>query len=144
MCSGYGYSEICLMEKINKLPAPPWDMESAATRLKMLEDDYNSLKPDQICANFTINAEVRFGTELLNGREAIKQYVANDLNKRRSYNLTLDLWGALKGRMAVRYELRWSNVNGNKFKTFGVQVFQFNDDGLVEMNFSSYNDEQQS
>jgi len=46
--------------------------------------------------------------------------------------------------MAVRYELEWTDIAGKAFKTFGVQVFQFNDDGLIEMNYSSYNDQEKS
>jgi len=130
------------METINKLPTPPWDMESAATRLKLLEDDYNSLQPEKVSANFTDNAEVRIGTSFLNGREAIKKHLTDDWAGKRSYKLSLDLWGALKGRMAVRYELEWTDTANKEFSTFGVQVFQFNDDGLIEMNYSSYNDEE--
>jgi len=66
------YPDLCHMETIHKLPTPPWDMESAATRLQLLEDDYNSLQPDKVSANFTDHAEVRIGTSFLNGREALK------------------------------------------------------------------------
>jgi nuclear transport factor 2 (NTF2) superfamily protein len=132
------------METINKLPTPPWDMESAAIRLKLLENDYNSLEPDKVSANFTENAEVRIGTSFLDGREAIKNHLTEDWAGKRNYKLSLDLWGALKGRMAVRYELVWTDNANKTFKTFGVQVFQFNDDGLIEMNYSSFNEEEKA
>jgi nuclear transport factor 2 (NTF2) superfamily protein len=132
------------MERMNKLPTPPWDMESAAARLQLLEDDYNSLQPDRVSANFTDNAEVRIGTIFLNGREAVKKHLADDWAGRKSFKLSLDLWGALKGRMAVRYELEWTDTTDKAYQTFGVQVFQFNDDGLIEMNYSSYNDQEKS
>lgn len=42
--------------------------------------------------------------------------------------------------MAVRSELEWSDREGQSFKTYGVQVFQFNDNGFIEMNYLSFND----
>lgn len=127
------------METTNNLPTPPWDMESAAARLKMLENDFNSLDADKISANYTDNADVRFGTRFLNGRDEIRNYIVDDIAGKKSYKLSLDLWGALKGRMAVRFEQELIDKNGNRIKTYGVQVFQFTDEGLIEMNFSSYN-----
>jgi nuclear transport factor 2 (NTF2) superfamily protein len=128
------------MENQNNLPAPPWDMETAAARLKLLENDYNSQDPVKISENFTENAEVRFGTAFLTGREAIKNHLAEDFAKRKSYKLNLDLWGALKGRMAVRFEIDWTDETNKAFKSYGVTVFQFTDESLIEMNFASSND----
>lgn len=138
------YPDLWHMETTHKLPTPPWDMESAAARLQLLEDDYNSLQPDKVSANFADNAEVRIGTSFLKGREALEKHLAEDWAGKRNIKLCLDLWGALKGRMAVRYELEWSDTADRAFLTFGVQVFQFNDDGLIEMNYSSYNDQEKS
>nr|MBB6232956.1 nuclear transport factor 2 (NTF2) superfamily protein [Mucilaginibacter sp. FT3.2] len=44
--------------------------------------------------------------------------------------------------MAVRYELESVDANERSFKTYGVQVFQFNDDRLIEMNYTSFNDQE--
>ncbi|MEP6750061.1 MAG: DUF1348 family protein [Bacteroidota bacterium] len=118
------------MKKTNYLPVPPWDMDSAAARLKLLENDYNSLDATTISVNFTGQAEVRIGTQFLNGRKDIYQYLCKDLAAKKDYHLKLDLWGALKGRMAVRYELEWTDESEKPFKSYGVQVFQFDDNGL--------------
>lgn len=130
------------MENSNNLPAPPWDMENAAARLQLLENDYNTLDAHKISRNFTEQAEVRYGSVFLNGREAVKDFIADDLAAKKSYSLHLDLWGALKGRMAVRYEMNWTDAAGKSFRAYGVQVFQFNEDSLIEMNFSSFNEQE--
>lgn len=116
-------------------------MDSAAIRLKILEDDYNSQDPQKISANFTEDAEVRFGTSFLIGREAIREHLVNDFATKKSYKLTLDLWGALKGRMAVRFEIEWTDAANQSFKRYGVEVFQYNEDSLITMNFASFNDQ---
>ncbi|MEO6980962.1 MAG: DUF1348 family protein [Mucilaginibacter sp.] len=127
--------------KAKQLPTPPWDMENAAQRLQLLENDFNSADPDNVIANFTEDADARFGLAFLSGREEIKQFLTREFATKHNYKLKLDLWGALKGRMAVRSELEWTDNNGLSFKSYGVQVFQFDDDGLIKMNYLSFNDE---
>jgi nuclear transport factor 2 (NTF2) superfamily protein len=129
------------MENKNNLPAPPWDMDSAAARLKLLEHDYNTQDVQKISNNFTENAEVRFGTAFLSGREEIRNYLSKDFSEKKAYQLTLDLWGALKGRMAVRFEIEWTDHNDKSYKSYGVQVFQFTEASLIEMNFASFNNQ---
>ena len=134
--------DLCLMKTLeNKLPTPPWDMETAAERLQILENDFNSAEPEQIVGNFTEHAEIRFGLDFLSGRGEIKQFLSHEFSSKHNYKLKLDLWGALKGRMAVRSESEWTDTHGRRFKNYGVQVFQFNDDGLIEMNYLSFNDQ---
>lgn len=142
MSNQHGDPDLCLMENIKKqLPTPPWDMENAAERLQLFEDDLNSSDAERVSANFTEDAEVRYGLAFLTGREEIKAYFVREFGSKINYKLKLDLWGALKGRMAVRSELEWLDQNGTAFKNYGVQVFQFDDNGLIKMNYLSFNDQ---
>jgi nuclear transport factor 2 (NTF2) superfamily protein len=127
--------------KKKQIPTPPWEMDTAAVRLLLLEDDFNSSDPESITANFTEHAEVRFGLSFLTGREELKQFLVNEFSAKKTYKLKFDLWGALKGRMAVRSELEWSDAEGRKFKNYGVQVFQFDDNGYITNYYVSFNDE---
>jgi nuclear transport factor 2 (NTF2) superfamily protein len=129
------------MKKEKRYPLPPWDMETAAEKLQMIEDDWNTLDPEKVIANYTEDAEMRFGTAFLNGREEIKQFLISKWQQNLQFKLKLDLWGALKDRMAVRFEYEWKDAEARSYKTYGVQVFQFDDDGYVQMNFASYNDD---
>lgn len=135
--------DFCFMKTTEKqLPAPPWDMETAAERLQLLEDDFNTSEPETIIANFTEDAEARFGLVFLTGREEIKQFLIQEFESKTNYKLKLDLWGALKGRMAVRSELEWTDNEGRSFRNYGVQVFQYDDEGLIKMNYLSFNNEE--
>lgn len=131
--------QLCIMNNAINWPLPPWDMESAAARLRLLEDDFNTRDPRKVSANYTDNAEVRFGTEFLTGREEIGKYLVRDFSQKSKFTLKLDLWGALKGRMAVRYELEWTDETGRSFKSYGVEVLQFEEHGLIDRNFVSFN-----
>jgi nuclear transport factor 2 (NTF2) superfamily protein len=129
------------MTREKGFPLPPWDMETAAERLQIIENDWNTLDPEKVIANYTEDAEVRFGTEFLNGHEEIRQFLIRKWQQNLQFKLKLDLWGALKGRMAVRFEYEWSDAIGLSYKTYGVQVFQFDDNGYIQMNFASFNDQ---
>jgi nuclear transport factor 2 (NTF2) superfamily protein len=39
--------------------------------------------------------------------------------------------------MAVRFEAEWQDTSGRWYRSYGVQVFQFNDAGLAERRFAS-------
>ncbi|QEC77615.1 DUF1348 family protein [Mucilaginibacter ginsenosidivorax] len=129
------------METEKKYPLPPWDMDNAAEKLQLLENDWNSLDPDKAAANYATEAQMRFGTSFLNGRDEIKQFLAGKWQQNPGFKIKLNLWGALKGRMAVTFEYEWHNAENQWHRSYGVQVFQFDDNGLVQMNFASYNDE---
>jgi nuclear transport factor 2 (NTF2) superfamily protein len=134
-------NDLCIMTTEKRFPLPPWDMETAPEKLRLLENDWNTLNPEKVVANYSENAEVRFGTAFLNGSEEIKQFLIRKWQQNLGFKIKLDLWGALKGRMAVRFEYEWQNAAGQSYRSYGVQVFQFDDDGYIQMHFSSFNDD---
>jgi len=141
MLSNLAYNDICIMIIEQRFPLPPWDMENAAQKLQIIEYEWNTLDPEKVITGYAPDAEIRYGTEFLNGREEIKQFLNNKWQQQLSFKIKLDLWGALKGRMAVRFECEWHNTAGQWYRSYGVQVFQFDDNGYVQMNFASFNDE---
>lgn len=140
MLSNLTHNDICTMKIEQRFPLPPWDMENAAQKLQIIEDEWNTLDPEKVITGYAPDAEVRYGTEFLNGREEIKQFLNNKWQQQLGFKLKLDLWGALKDRMAVRFECEWHNTAGQWYRSYGVQVFQFDDNGYVQMNFASFND----
>lgn len=73
-----GDNDLCLMKTEKTLPTPPWDMETAAKRLQMLEDDFNTSDPERVIANYTQDAEVRFGVAFLKGRQEIRDFLIQE------------------------------------------------------------------
>ncbi|TDX01534.1 DUF1348 family protein [Dinghuibacter silviterrae] len=120
-----------------KFPTPPWDMETAAKRLAFEEAAWNTHDPDQILEGYADVIEMRDGLDFINGKQALKQFLTRKFQTQLDYTVTLDLWGALKGRMAVRFEAEWHDAAGQRYRSYGVQVFQFNDQGLAERRFAS-------
>ena len=129
------------MSTTQKFLTPPWEMDTAAERLKFEEAAWNSHDIGQILEGYADNIEMRDGLSFVKGKQELSEFLKTKLNSHPGYRVKLDLWGALKGRMAVRFEDEWKDAEARSYKTYGVQVFQFDDDGYVQMNFASYNDD---
>jgi nuclear transport factor 2 (NTF2) superfamily protein len=123
--------------KHTKFPTPPWDMETAAARLVFEEAAWNSNDPEKILEGYADHLEMRDGVDFIQGKQKLKQFLTCKFEKQLHYTLKLDLWGALKGRMAVRFEAEWQDASGQWYRNYGVQVFQFNDQGYAEKRFAS-------
>ena len=112
-------------------------MDNAAERLIAEEAAWNSHDPEQLAESYADSLEMRDGLTVLTSKEALKQFVREKFAKQLDYTVKLDLWGALKARMAVRFETEWRDEKGQWFRSYGVVVYQFNDAGKVERRFAS-------
>ena len=125
------------MKATTNFPTPPWDMDSAAERLKFEEAAWNSHDPEQIAAGYADTIEMRDGLTFVKGNDQLKTFLREKFANQLDYTVKLDLWGALKGRMAVRFEAEWRDKTGLSHKSYGVQVYQFDEHGMVEKRFAS-------
>jgi nuclear transport factor 2 (NTF2) superfamily protein len=125
------------MNTEKKFPTPPWNMDTAAERLIIEEAAWNTQDPERIIQGYTDNVEMRDGVDFITGKEELKQFLKTKFKHQLGYTLKLDLWGALHGRMAVRFESEWHDASGQWYRSYGIQVFQFNDAGYAERRFAS-------
>jgi nuclear transport factor 2 (NTF2) superfamily protein len=125
------------MKTTTRFLMPPWDMETAAKRLAVEEAAWNTQDPEMVLTGYADEIEMRDGTTFINSKEMFRHFLLKKFQQQKDYTVKLDLWGALKGRMAVRYEATWQTASGEPYKSYGVQVFQFNEHGLVEKRFAS-------
>lgn len=112
-------------------------METAAERLKFEEEAWNTRDPQRISEGYADNIEMRDGTVFVNGKNELKSFLERRLADKADFRIKLDLWGALKARMAVRFEAEWKDQSGRSLHAYGVQVLQFNESGQIERRFSS-------
>lgn len=125
------------MQEQKSFPTPPWDMETAAERLTFEQAAWNTRDPEQIVQGYSDDLEMRDGVDFITGKEEFRQFLTRKFAEQLDYTVKLDLWGALKGRMAVRFESEWRNASGQWHRSYGVQVYQFNETGLAEKRFAS-------
>ena len=123
-----------------RLPLPPFIMETALEKVQIAEDAWNTKDPERICLAYTIDTEWRNRTEFINGREEVKLFLKRKWEKEFEYKLKKELWGFRNNRMAVRFEYEWHDLSGQWFRSYGNELWEFDDNGLMQKRFASVND----
>jgi nuclear transport factor 2 (NTF2) superfamily protein len=123
-----------------KHPLPPFTMETALQKVQMAEDAWNSKDPERVCLAYTIDTEWRNRTDFINGREAVKEFLKHKWERELNYKLKKELWGFRENRMAVRFEYEYQNAEGQWFRAYGNENWEFDENGLMARRFASIND----
>ncbi len=123
-----------------KSPLPPFTIETALQKVQMAEDAWNTKNPDVICLAYTIDTQWRNRTDFINGREEVKAFLKQKWAKELNYKLKKELWGFRENRMAVRFEYEWCDSEGQWYRSYGNELWEFNPQGLMQKRFASIND----
>jgi uncharacterized protein len=121
-------------------PLPPFTMETALQKVQAAEDAWNTKDPERVSMAYTIDSEWRNRTEFINGRAAIKEFLRKKWEKEIDYKLKKELWGFRENRMAVRFEYEWRNTEGQWFRSYGNENWEFDENGYMQKRFASIND----
>jgi uncharacterized protein len=123
-----------------KPPFPPFDAKSAAQKVRMAEDAWNTRDPQRVSLAYTRDSIWRNRSEFLSGREAIVQFLARKWNKELDYRLIKELWAFGENRIAVRFAYEWHDDSGHWYRSYGNENWEFNAQGLMQMRYASIND----
>lgn len=127
------------MEK-KRLPVPPFNMDTALQKVQAAEDAWNTKDPENVCMAYTIDTEWRNRTDFISGREEVKQFLTKKWEKELDYKLKKELWGFRENRMAVRFEYEWHDDTGQWFRSYGNELWEFDENGYMRKRFASIND----
>lgn len=119
---------------------PPFTEETARAKVQLAEDLWNTRDPERVVLAYTEESEWRNRAEFLNGREEIKQFLRRKWNRELDYRLKKTLWGFRENRMAVHFEYEWHDDSGQWFRSYGVELWEFAPNGLMQRRMASIND----
>ena len=119
---------------------PPFDFETAAAKVKVAENTWNTRDPERVVLAYTEDSEWRNRTEFLHGRKEIKAFLYRKWEKELDYKLRKELWGFRENRMAVRFEYEWRDAENNWFRSYGNELWEFDESGLMRKRYASIND----
>lgn len=119
---------------------PPFDFETATAKVKAAEDSWNTRDPERVVLAYTVDTQWRNRTEFINGREEVKAFLTRKWAKELDYKLKKELWGFRENRMAVRFEYEWHDDSGNWFRSYGNELWEFDESGLMRKRYASIND----
>ncbi len=123
-----------------KLPLPPFNFESATQKVQMAENAWNTKDPEKVSMAYTIDTEWRNRNVFINGREEVKTFLIAKWAKELDYKLKKELWAFTANKIAVRFEYEWHDINGNWFRSYGNENWEFDENGLMKKRFASIND----
>ena len=121
-------------------PLPPFTRESAAQKVRLAEDGWNSRDPERVSLVYTSDSQWRNRAEFFSGRDAIVQFLKRKWAKELDYRLIKELWAFHEARIAVRFAYEWHDDSGNWFRSYGNENWEFNAQGLMQKLIASIND----
>ena len=130
------------MEK--RYPVPPFSKETAIQKVKAAEDAWNTKDPVKVSMAYTANTEWRNRSEFLNGREEVQAFLKKKWEKEIDYKLKKELWAFAENRIAVRFEYEWRDKNGNWYRSYGNENWEFDEDGYMISLFWSQSEDYSS
>jgi nuclear transport factor 2 (NTF2) superfamily protein len=119
---------------------PPFTLETALAKVQAAEDAWNSRDPERVALAYTEDSDWRNRTELFHGREAIRAFLRRKWAKELDYRLKKELWGFRDNRIAVRFEYEWHDAGGQWYRSYGNELWEFDDSGLMARRYASIND----
>ena len=121
-------------------PLPPFDLESATLKVRKAEDAWNTRDPETVSLAYTIDSHWRNRTERVVGRLAIVAMLKRKWERELEYRLCKELWGFRENRMAVRFAYESQDTRGQWWRSFGNELWEFDDNGLMRRREASIND----
>jgi nuclear transport factor 2 (NTF2) superfamily protein len=122
-------------------PLPPFtSVEAAAQKVRLAEDAWNTRDPARVALAYTPDSHWRNRTEFLQGREQIVAFLTRKWSAEQDYRLIKELWGFRDNRMAVRFAYEWHDDGGAWFRSYGNELWEFDERGLMRRRIASIND----
>ncbi|TAM60461.1 MAG: nuclear transport factor 2 family protein [Rhodanobacter sp.] len=121
-------------------PLPPFTRETAALKVRLAEDGWNSRDPERVVLAYSQDTHWRNRAEFLSGRMAALAFLERKWNKELDYRLIKELWVFEGARIAVRFAYEWHDDSGHWFRSYGNENWEFDDDGLMSRRHASIND----
>ncbi len=128
--------------EVERPPLPPFTLESATQKVRLAEDGWNSRDPARVSLAYTPDSQWRNRAEFLQGRDAIIDFLTRKWAREHEYRLIKELWGFRENRMAVRFAYEWHDDAGDWFRSYGNELWEFDERGLMRRRIASINDAQ--
>jgi nuclear transport factor 2 (NTF2) superfamily protein len=120
--------------------APPFTLETALRKVRAAEDAWNSRDPDRVALAYTEDSVWRNRGEFLTGRDEIRAFLARKWARELDYRLVKALWAFTADRIAVRFRYEWHDAAGDWFRSYGNELWEFDELGLMRRREASIND----
>lgn len=121
-------------------PRPPFTLESAIRKVRLAEDAWNTRDPVRVALAYTPDSQWRNRAEFLVGRAEIVALLTRKWSRELDYRLIKELWGFHDNRIGVRFAYEHHDDRGQWFRSYGNEMWAFDEAGLMQRRHASIND----
>lgn len=121
-------------------PFPPFTHETASQKVQAAEDAWNTRDPQRVALAYTPDSQWRNRDVFLDGREEIVAFLTRKWQRELDYALRKSLWSFWENRIAVRFQYECHDADGQWWRSYGNELWEFDEHGLMRRREASIND----
>ena len=121
-------------------PTPPFMHETAVEKVRLAEDGWNSRNAEKVSLAYSEDSVWRNRDLFITGRAEIVRFLTEKWEKEQEYRLVKELFAFTGNRIAVRYAYEFHDANGQWYRAYGNENWEFDAQGLMKRRYASIND----
>ncbi|TQN33206.1 hypothetical protein FHX37_3210 [Haloactinospora alba] len=121
-------------------PLPPFTWDTAQQKVRAAEDAWNTTDPQRVASAYTEDSVWRNRDQFVTGREEIVAFLRRKWQRELDYTLRKELWAVHGNRIAVRFQYECHDSTGQWWRSYGNEMWEFADNGLMSRREASIND----
>ena len=121
-------------------PLPPFTTETAAQKVQAAEDAWNTRDPERVAGAYTVDSVWRNRDAFVTGRDEIIAFLTGKWERELDYALRKSLWTFAGNRIAVRFQYESHDRDGQWWRSYGNELWEFDERGLMRRREASIND----
>jgi nuclear transport factor 2 (NTF2) superfamily protein len=121
-------------------PLPPFTEETARQKVQAAEDAWNTRDPHKVSLAYTEGSVWRNRDAFVTGRAEIVEFLTGKWHRELDYALRKELWAFSHDRIAVRFQYESRDQDGQWWRSYGNELWEFDANGLMRRREASIND----
>ncbi len=121
-------------------PLPPFTRDTAAEKVQAAEDAWNTRDPERVALAYSEDSVWRNRDTFIQGRAEIIAFLTSKWERELDYALRKNLWCFDDSRIAVRFQYECHDRNGQWWRSYGNELWAFDEHGLMVRREASIND----
>jgi nuclear transport factor 2 (NTF2) superfamily protein len=121
-------------------PLPPFTLATAIEKVQAAEDAWNTRDPKRVSRAYTVDSQWRNRGEHVVGRDAIVDFLTRKWQREHDYVLRKGLWSFHDNHIAVRFQYESRDSSGQWWRSYGNELWEFDEAGLMARREASIND----
>ncbi|MBB5159241.1 nuclear transport factor 2 family protein [Saccharopolyspora phatthalungensis] len=121
-------------------PYPPFTHETALQKVQAAEDAWNTRDPQRVAMAYTPDSTWRNRDTFISGRDEIIAFLTQKWGRELDYALRKSLWGFQENRISVRFQYECHDAEGQWWRSYGNELWEFDERGLMRRREASIND----